>query len=261
VPNGKATRLSRLLREGRMLCVPIDHGVSVGPIRGLEEPQRLVQQLERGGATALLAHKGILRSLARPPRLGLILHVSASTMLSSAPNWKVRVSSVREALRLGVDALSVHVNIGTKEEPLMLEKLGLVAEQCDAWQLPLIAMMYPRGENIKDPHDPAVVAHVARVGAELGADIVKTVYTGDPDSFRAVVRGCPVPVVIAGGPRAESDKEVLEMAAGAMRAGAAGVAFGRNVFQHENPLGMIRALADVVLRRRPVEQALRRLAA
>jgi fructose-bisphosphate aldolase/2-amino-3,7-dideoxy-D-threo-hept-6-ulosonate synthase len=254
--SGKQVRLSRLLRRGRMLCVPVDHGVSVGPIRGLERLNELARELERGGATSLLAHKGVLRSLERPPRLGLILHISASTALSSSPNWKVKVSGVEEAIRLGADALSVHVNIGSKEEPQMLEDLGRVADECDAWGLPLVAMMYPRGENIKNPHDPEVVAHVARVGAELGADIVKTVYTGDPESFARVVRGCPVPVVVAGGPRAESDSQVLEMAHGAMKAGAIGVAFGRNVFQHDRPEAMVRALAEIIFRGSSPERAL-----
>ena len=79
--------------------------------------------------------------------------------------------------------MSLHINIGGKEEPEMLEQLGRTAGQCHLWNMPLLAMMYPRGENVKDPHDPEIVAHAARIGAECGADIVKTVYTGDVDSF------------------------------------------------------------------------------
>ncbi|MEM4340463.1 MAG: hypothetical protein QW319_02865, partial [Candidatus Nitrosocaldus sp.] len=109
------------------------------------------------------------------------------------------------------------------------------------------------------PHDPGVVAHTARIGAEAGADIVKTVYTGDPDSFKMVVKGCPVPIVIAGGPKASSDEEVLEMTKGAMEAGAAGVTFGRNIFQHRNPPAMIRALASIIFENSSVKDALKEI--
>lgn len=240
-----------------MLCIPMDHGVSVGPIRGLDAIYDTIRQVERGGATAVLTHKGILRALPRPPRLGLIMHVSASTNIGPAPNRKVQVGSVEEALRLGADGVSVHINIGAKEEPEMLAKLGDVADSCDEWQMPCIAMMYPRGENIKDPNDPAVLAHAARIGAELGADIVKTPYSGDADSFRSVVRSCPVRVVIAGGPKTDTDRDILEMAEGAMRAGAIGVTFGRNVFQHPAPGKIVQALARVVLRGASAREALR----
>ena len=92
----------------------------------------------------------------------------------------------------------------------MLEQLGLTADQCHRWGIPLLAMMYPR-VKIKDPHDPEVVAHVARIGAECGADILKTLYTGDIDSFSKVVKSTPVPIVIAGGPKAKTDLDILQM--------------------------------------------------
>ena len=98
------------------------------------------------------------------------------------------MGSVEEALRLGANAVSVHVNIGGKEESEMLQNLGMISDKCVEWSVPLVAMMYPRGENIKDPHNPEIVAHVARIGAETGADIVKTVYTGDVTSFRKVIK-------------------------------------------------------------------------
>ena len=253
---GKQVRLSRITSNGRMLCVPFDHGVSIGPVKGLDTISETIEKVEQGGATAILVHKGIIRTLAKPARVGVIMHLSASTSLGLAPNRKVWVASVEEAIRLGADAVSVHVNVGSKEEPEMLVKLGTVADECDKWQIPFIAMMYPRGEGIKDPNDPDTLAHVARIGAELGADIVKTPYTGDTDSFRKVVRGCPAPVVIAGGPKSDSDHEVLQTASGAMKAGAYGVTFGRNVFQHEDPVKMVRALSLVVLENRSVEDAL-----
>jgi fructose-bisphosphate aldolase/2-amino-3,7-dideoxy-D-threo-hept-6-ulosonate synthase len=116
--------------------------------------------------------------------------------------------------------------------------------------------MYPRGENIKNPSDPETVAHVARIGAEAGADIVKTVYTGDENSFREVVRRCPVPIVLAGGPKSNSDVDVLKMAEAAMKAGAMGVTFGRNIFQHRDPTLMVKALSRIVMDRQSADDAL-----
>lgn len=256
---GKDIRLSRITSGGRMLCVPMDHSLTSGPVRGLEDPEQTIAQVAKGGATAFLVHRGVIKALKQPPTIGVIMHLSASTSLGPAPNRKVLVSSVEEGVRLGADAISIHVNIGSKEEPEMLQDLGEVADACDTLQLPFIAMMYPRGESIKDPSDPALVAHVARIGAEGGADIVKTVYTGSSESFRQVVRGCPVPVVLAGGSKVESDLGLLQMAEGAMQAGAMGVTFGRNVFQHKDPELIVRALRRVVVDRATADDAVRGL--
>lgn len=258
---GKEVRLSRIMKNRRMLCIPMDHGVSDGPLKGLDTINDTIEKINKGGASSILVHKGIIRSLSKTPSLGLIMHMSASTNLSLSPNRKVRVASVEEAVRLGADAVSVHINVGSKEEPEMLEKLGIVADDCDNWQIPFIAMMYPRGENIKNSRDPEILAHAARLGGELGADIVKTPYSGDPESFRRVVRGSNVPVVIAGGPKTESDRDILVMAEGAIKAGAVGVAFGRNVFQHRDVSGIVRALAKVVLENSSVDEALKVLQA
>ena len=253
----KHLRIARLTRKGRMLCIPMDHGISIGPVKGLDTIYNTIQQVAEGGASAILVHKGILKGLPAHPGTGIIMHLSASTDIGPSPNRKMIVAGVEEAIRLGADAVSVHINIGCKDEPEMLQDLGLVADECDSWGMPLIAMMYPRGENIKNPYDPDVVAHVARVGAEAGADIVKTVYTGSPETFSKVVRGCPVPVVIAGGPKVNSDREVLLMAKGALDAGAMGVTFGRNVFQHTNPRGITKALSRLVFDGVDVDEALK----
>jgi fructose-bisphosphate aldolase/2-amino-3,7-dideoxy-D-threo-hept-6-ulosonate synthase len=123
--------------------------------------------------------------------------------------------------------------------------------------MPLLAMMYPRGENIKNPYDVDIVKHVARVGAELGADVVKTLYTGSPGTFREVVRGCPVPVVVAGGPKLETEKAALELVAGSLAGGAAGVSMGRNLFQAKDPIGMTHAMARILFDGASVEEAYR----
>jgi len=120
-------------------------------------------------------------------------------------------------------------------------------------------MAYPRGPNIKSQFDVEVVKHAARVAAELGADLVKTNYTGTPASFREVVSGCPVPVVIAGGPKMGSDMEVLRMIKDSIDAGGSGVSIGRNVFQHSSIAGMTRAVASIVVAGAGAEEAHRKI--
>ena len=214
---------------------------------GIIDIKTTVQKVVAGGATAILLHKGLLRMLEAPPlRCGMILHLSASTNLGDTPNWKVIVGSVEEAIRLGADAVSIHINLGSEQEAQMLENFGQISDACDKWQIPLISMVYPRGKNIKDPFDPTVVAHAARVGVELGADIIKTNYTGSYETFKNVIEGTPIPVIIAGGPKMDTDIDFLQTVSDAMRAGAIGVAAGRNVFQHENPTGMVAAIAKVL---------------
>lgn len=178
--------------------------------------------------------------------MGLIIHLSASTSLALDPNHKVLVTTVEEAIKVGADAVSVHINIGAEDEFEMLQDLGYVAGKCDEWGIPLLAMMYPRGKKVRSEYDVDVVKHAARIGAELGADIVKTNYTGSPETFKEVVSGCPVPVIIAGGPKMGSEKELLEMIEGSLEAGGRGVAIGRNVFQAEDPTGLVRRIAKIV---------------
>ncbi|AGK60946.1 2-amino-3,7-dideoxy-D-threo-hept-6-ulosonate synthase [Archaeoglobus sulfaticallidus PM70-1] len=255
---GKKIRFERLInRDSRkMLIVPLDHGLSVGPIEGLENMPETINKVVEGGANAVIVHKGIVpfghRGYGKD--VGLIVHLSGSTSLSPDPNDKKIVCSVEEALKLGADAVSIHVNIGSNTEPKQLEELGSISKSCMEWGMPLLAMMYPRGNGI-DPFSEKSVKIATRAGAELGADIIKTNYTGDPDSFRRVVKGCPVPVVIAGGPRIERTIDFLKMVEDAMHAGAKGVAIGRNIFQADNPTKMTKAIAMIIHENSSAESA------
>ncbi|MCU4139952.1 MAG: Fructose-bisphosphate aldolase class Ia [Methanophagales archaeon] len=247
---GKRIRMERIIdrKSKRSVIVPMDHGVTLGPVRGLEDMRKAVNAVAEGGANAVLLHKGIVFAGHRGygKDIGLILHISASTNLGPDPLNKVLVASVEEGIKLGADAISIHVNVGAENEPEMLQALGAVAMECEEWGMPLLAMMYPRGPKVKSEHDAEMVKHAARVGAELGADVIKTNYTGDPDSFKEVVRSCPVPVIIAGGPKANTDEEVLQMVEGAIEAGASGVSIGRNIFQHDDPTKMTQAISKIV---------------
>jgi fructose-bisphosphate aldolase/2-amino-3,7-dideoxy-D-threo-hept-6-ulosonate synthase len=232
----------------------MDHGVTVGPITGIGNMQTVTDKLIKGKVDAILVHKGIARRI-DVDGAGLIVMLSGMSTLSPNVNAKVQVCSVQEALRLGADAVSVHVNVGAQDEDKMLANLGKVSEECDAFGIPLLAMMYPRGPKIANEHALEVVAHAARIGAELGADIIKTNYTGSIESFKQVTETCPAPVVIAGGPKCKSPQEVLQTTFDALQAGASGLSIGRNVFQAENPTAIAKALSAIVHDNATVEQA------
>lgn len=256
---GKSVRMERIMdrNTGNCVIVPMDHGISIGPTQGLVDMKKTVDDVANGGATAVLMHKGLIRYSYRASGhdIGLILHLSAATDIGVTKNSKVLVATVEEALKIGADAVSVHINVGAETEPDMLRDVGQVSKECTDWGMPLLVMAYPRGPKIENSYDPQMVAHAARVATELGADIVKCSYTGDIDSFREVVKGALAPVVIAGGPKMNSDDEILQMVYDSMQAGGHGVSIGRNVFQHRNVEGMTRAISDIVLRGYTVEEA------
>lgn len=258
---GKSIRMERIMNRGngKSIIIPMDHGLTVGPIKGIENNLgEIVNKVALGGANAVLGHIGIPLYAHRGygPDIGLILHISGSTSLSPMSNYKVLVNTVLEAVKLGADGVSLHINIGTQSDPEMLEILGRVSRECREYGMPLIAMMYPRGENIDDEYDVEVVKIAARVAAELGVDIVKTNWTGDPDSFKEVVRGCMAPVIIAGGEKVGL-RGILEITKQSIDVGGAGVAYGRNVFQAEDPTKVVRALYLIVNKNYDVEEAIR----
>jgi predicted phospho-2-dehydro-3-deoxyheptonate aldolase len=252
---GKTRRLKRIMQpDNRTVIVPMDHGVTVGPILGIGNMQTTIAKLVKGNADAVLLHKGIAKRV-DTGKAGLIVMLSGVSNLNPNPNGKVQVCSVQEAIRIGADGVSVHINVGAQDEDKMLQTLGKVAEECDQFGMPLLAMMYPRGPRITSEHAPEVVAHAARIGAELGADIIKTNYTGNIETFRTVTETCPIPVVIAGGPKCRSLIEVLQTTFDALQAGAAGLSIGRNVFQCDDPTKITKALSSIVHQSASVAQA------
>ena len=243
---GKTRRLKRIMQQdNRTVIVPMDHGITVGPIQGIENMQAITDKLVKGNADAILVHKGIAKRIDTGDA-GLIVMLTGVSNLNPNPNGKVQVCSVQEAIRIGADGVSVHINVGAQDEDKMLQTLGKVSEECEQFGMPLLAMMYPRGPKITSEHAPEVVAHAARIGAELGADIIKTNYTGSIDTFKTVIESCPIPVVIAGGPKCKSLTEVLQTTFDALQAGASGLSIGRNVFQCDNPTKITKALSSIV---------------
>jgi len=253
---GKRRRLRRIFRDdGKTVIVPMDHGVSIGPVKGLEDMGRLMAELAKGGVDAVVVHKGWARLLDFYG-MGLIVHGSAGTDLSPDRLRKTACATPLEALSLGADGFSLHVNVGSETDYEQLSFLAWASRACSRLGLPLLAMMYPRGAKVQEEHSPKEVSHAARIGVELGADVVKTNYTGSPESFKTVVESTRIPVVIAGGPKTSSTREFLKMVSDAVSAGAAGVSIGRNVFQHKDPRRMAEALKAIVHEGASVDYAL-----
>jgi 2-amino-4,5-dihydroxy-6-oxo-7-(phosphonooxy)heptanoate synthase len=245
---GRALRLRRLYRDGgnRLLIVPLDHAVTDGPITESGSVGQLVARLADGGVDAVVLHKGAIRNLSQRSltRTSLILHLSGSTRHAPDPDAKYLVATVEEALRLGADAVSVHVNLGSRDEHRQIADLASVSGACDRWNMPLLAMIYPRGPLIADPSDPTLVTHAATLAAELGADIVKVPYPGSSSALADVMAACPIPVITAGGPRVADEQALLELVDEVLRSGVAGLAMGRNIFQSPDPGRLARLIAD-----------------
>lgn len=247
---GRRLRLRRLYRNDseRLLIVPLDHSVTQGPITGTEGIDALVGRLATNRVDGIVLHKGSLRHIdpAWFAETALIVHLSASTVHAPDPDAKYLVAGVEESLRLGADAVSVHVNLGAEGERRQIADLAAVAEACDRWNVPLLAMMYPRGPKISDPRDPALVAHAVTLAADLGADLVKTPYVGSVEAMKQIAATAPVPIVTVGGPRNDDEGQVLAYVAEALSSGVAGVAMGRNVFEAPDPGAMAAKLADLI---------------
>ena len=258
---GKNIRLERLFdrKSNKTIIIPMDHGLTMGTIKGLENLVEMIDKVAMGGANAVLEHSGMVGTGHRQygKDIGLIIHLSGATNLTPDPNKKVLVCSVERALKMGADGVSIHINIGADEEPEMLQDAHSVIEASREWGIPLLAMMYPRGKKIEDENAPDAVNIAVRVGAELGADIVKTNYTGDIDSFKYIVKGVNIPVIIAGGPKMDTIPELFQVVYDSIQAGAAGAAIGRNVFQADNPTKVVRGLSKIVHKNYTVDEVLK----
>jgi fructose-bisphosphate aldolase/2-amino-3,7-dideoxy-D-threo-hept-6-ulosonate synthase len=252
---GTKSRLARISTDGRYLVVPMDHGITMGAVRGLKDIESTIDAVTRGGADAVLTQKGIApRVHDNKNGAGYVVHLNASTTIGPDPNDKRLTGTVEEAVRAGADAVSFHINVGDDAEPEQIEDLASVTDRARDFGVPVLAMTYARGPGV-DEHDPEALGHAVRLGEELGAHVIKTAYSGDPDSFEHVVESTRLPVVIAGGSRG-TDRRTVEMVRGAMDAGAAGVSMGRSIFQHDDPEAIARAVSAIVHDGATAEEAL-----
>jgi fructose-bisphosphate aldolase, class I len=243
------------------LVVAFDHALVLGPIRGTEEPLAQIRRFAEAEVDALLLNLGLIRRFADselPPHLpSVIARIDWTSVWSAVGNVGNNVSGElysrmlarpEDALRHGADAVLIYMVVGTGEadfESKEIARTAEVARECERIGIPLIVESLARGQNVSTPGDPKWLNLHTRMAVELGADVVKTDYSGDPDSMRSVVEGCPIPILVLGGHRQPSE-DALEVVSGAVRAGAAGVFFGRNVFQAADMMSFLNQARDIL---------------
>lgn len=240
--SGKAIRLKRIFKDdGRTVISALDFGGFMGPVPGLEVPKDIAGKVVRGGADAVIVNPGFAREASEVygGKVGLIMRITGgASKFSPDGSNHVLISSVGEAVRLGADAVCVMVIIGAQQEHAMLANLGRVVEEANRFGIPVVAELLPEYEH---SFDPEWVGVCARLGFELGADVIKTYYCGP--EYAQVVANCPIPIVMAGGPK---NSDIFMNIGGALQAGAAGVAIGRNIFQAPDPYEYTRKIVRLV---------------
>jgi putative autoinducer-2 (AI-2) aldolase len=241
---GMKNRLSQLIqKDGKALFLPIDHGYFQGPTHGLEKPAITIENILQY-ADALMLTRGVLRNCIDPVmKKPVILRVSgAVSVVGEDLSNESIVTSIQEIIRLNASAVSMSVFVGTKGENKSLTNLGKLVDECEDYGIPVMAVTSVGRELEK--REARYLALVARISAEIGARVVKTYYC--KEGFEKVVEGCPVPVVIAGGPKTETQREVFEFVYDGLQKGAIGVNLGRNVWQMPHPVAAIRGIRAIV---------------
>jgi putative autoinducer-2 (AI-2) aldolase len=241
---GMKNRLSRLIKpDGHCQFLPIDHGYFQGPTRCLERPAETIRDLIPY-ADGLFVTRGVLRAAIDPLiQTPIILRVSGGTsVVGKDLADEIITTSVEEMIRLNVAAVGVSIFVGSDYERETLENLSLLVDECEDYGIPVMAVTAVGKELEK--RTARYLALSCRIAAELGAKIVKTYYCDD--GFEKVTDGCPVPVVIAGGPKCETELEVFEFVYDGMQKGAIGVNLGRNVWQSPHPAAVMQALNGVI---------------
>jgi DhnA family fructose-bisphosphate aldolase class Ia len=250
--SGKKIRLNRIIRPGRKsLVIAFDHASVLGPIPGTENPAHQIRRFTDAGADAVLLNLGILQrcidSLLGPSMPGIIARIDWTNLWgipggdgSTDASTDLRsclVARPEDAMRCGADAVLTYLAVGTGDSDFETKEIARnaeVARECERIGMPFIIETLARGKKVKNPSDPKWLKLHTRMAAELGADLVKTDYAGDPETMRDVVEKCPIPILVLGGSRYASDAEALALIHAVAAAGAAGVFFGRNVFQADD---------------------------
>ncbi len=241
---GMANRMAQLIQpNGRCMFLPIDHGYFQGPTRNLERPGETIEPL-MPYADALFATRGVVRAAVAPGESKpLILRVSGGTSMTAGDLADEGLTtSMEDAVRLNAAAVGLSVFIGSDYQKQSILNLGKLVDEGERYGIPVMAVTAVGREL--DQRDSRYLAMACRICAEMGAKVVKTYWCAD--GFDRVVEGCPVPVVMAGGPRADTELEVLEFVHDGMQNGAIGINLGRNIWQSPHPVPMIRALRCIV---------------
>jgi putative autoinducer-2 (AI-2) aldolase len=241
---GIQNRLNRLIqKDGRALFLPIDHGYFQGPTSKLEKPGETIKPLIQY-ADAIMMTRGVLRNCVDPAiEKPIILRVSGgNSVVGEDLSNEEQLTSITEILRLNASAASMSIYVGSKHEHQTLKSFSRLVDQCEDYGIPTMAVTAVGRELEK--RTARYLALCCRIAAELGARVVKTYYC--EEDFDKVVEGCPVPVVIAGGPKVDTELEVFEFVYDGLQKGSIGVNLGRNIWQHQHPVAMIRAIRGLI---------------
>jgi putative autoinducer-2 (AI-2) aldolase len=249
---GMANRLSRLMPKGKCFFMPIDHGYFQGPTRNLERPGETIKPL-LPYVDAIFCTRGVLRS-AVDPKIDkpIVLRVSGGTSMvgKDLANEEI-TTSIAEVIRVNAAAVGLSVFIGSEYERQTLHNLATLVNACEDYGIPVMAVTAVGREM--DKREARYLALSCRIAAELGAKVVKTYWC--EEHFDKVVNGCPVPVIMAGGPKCETELECLEFVHDGIKKGAVGINLGRNVWQSPHPEAMAKALRAIVHDGASVKQA------
>ncbi len=256
----KTHRLDHVFKEdGKTVIFAMDHAGNFGNMEGLEKPGELVRKVRAGGADAILTTYGICTRFAKEiGGMGMILRCDGGNSVLAAQRTAMKLLfGARDALRIGADAVCVMGMPGSAHENETLPYLADLIGQCAEWSLPVMAEMLPGGfEKPGEMWTPENIGHASRIGAEMGVDFIKTNYAGDVQSFCKVCAQAYVPVVVLGGSKAKTAKDLLTGIYESMQAGAAGVAVGRNISQSGHPDKITAAIVAVVHAGATVDAAL-----
>ncbi len=249
---GLQNRLDNLMPGGKCFFMPIDHGYFQGPTTGLEEPGKTVAPLLRY-VDALFCTRGTLRAAIDPVKAKpVVLRVSGCTsMVGKDLANEELTTSVDDVIRLNAQAVGVSVFIGSDYEKQTLKNLTTMVNQCEPYGIPVMAVTAVGREM--DKREARYLALCCRICAELGAKVVKTYWCDK--GFDKVVKGCPVPVIVAGGPKCDTEKQVFDFVYDGMAKGAVGINLGRNVWQSPQPAAIAKALSAIVHKKASVKEA------
>jgi class I fructose-bisphosphate aldolase len=252
-----ASRMAPFLTNGKSMFLAYDQGLEHGPSVDFNDknvdPSYIMDIAAKGGFNGIVFQKGVAEKY-YDGRVPLILKVNGKASIAKGEPISRQNCSVEYAVSLGAKAVGYTIYLGSAYEHEMLAEFGRIQEKARENKIAAIAWVYPRGQAVANDTSREIVSYAARAGLELGADAVKIKYTGDPQSFSWAVRSAGRALVyMSGGPKAPTDRDFLIQVRGAMDAGATGLAVGRNVWQHEDPLLMARQLRDIIFANKPVE--------
>ena len=258
----KKRRMAHIFAEdGNCVMIVLDHAIGGGPMPGLIDPAETLRAIVGGGADAFMTTFGVARQFFDQVRgRGLLLRLDGGATFFGDLGRIRDIYTVEDALRLGADGVASMGFPAHPNESDILGYLARIVREAQIWGMPVMAEMLPGDPKMCDGDLGKQIEVVSRIGAEIGADFIKTKYSGDARSFRSVVKGCYVPILVLGGEKMDTAEDALVMVKEAMENGARGVAMGRNVWQHENPEAMVRALVEIIHAGADVGAALKELA-